>query len=107
VSAANHFFFKVKGVTFLFILCRYHELLSAEIIIFCSIVFQPSFLTATGPAVTAFLLGNTSDVSLKLRTVSPSNTTGKTYQEENTLPLYRCFNRTWPLVRRVDMLVAR
>ncbi|XP_072244046.1 tectonic-2 [Leuresthes tenuis] len=41
-----------------------------------TVVFQPSFLTTTGPAVTAFLLGNTSDVSLKLRTVSPSNTTG-------------------------------
>ncbi|XP_041854205.1 tectonic-2 isoform X2 [Melanotaenia boesemani] len=40
------------------------------------VVFQPSFLTATGPTVTAFLLGNTSDVSLNLRTVSPSNTTG-------------------------------
>ncbi|XP_042344716.1 tectonic-2 [Plectropomus leopardus] len=41
-----------------------------------NIVFQPSFLTATGPTVTALLLGNTSEISLKLRTVSPSNTTG-------------------------------
>ncbi|KAM9743068.1 tectonic-2 [Menidia menidia] len=40
------------------------------------VVFQPSFLTTTGPAVSAFLLGNISDVSLELRTVSPSNTTG-------------------------------
>ncbi|XP_037836288.1 tectonic-2 isoform X2 [Kryptolebias marmoratus] len=40
------------------------------------VVFQPSLLTATGPAVTAYLLGNTSGVSLNLRTVSPSNTTG-------------------------------
>uniref|UniRef100_A0A8C9X129 Tectonic family member 2 n=1 Tax=Sander lucioperca TaxID=283035 RepID=A0A8C9X129_SANLU len=40
------------------------------------VVFQPSRLTATGPAVTALLLGNTSDISLNLRTVSPSNTTG-------------------------------
>ncbi|XP_069034181.1 tectonic-2 [Embiotoca jacksoni] len=41
-----------------------------------TIVFQPSYLTATGPAVSAFLLGQTSDLSLNLRTVSPSNTTG-------------------------------
>ncbi|XP_037536339.1 tectonic-2 [Nematolebias whitei] len=40
------------------------------------VVFQPSFLSATGPAVTAYLLGNTSGVSLNLRTVSLSNTTG-------------------------------
>uniref|UniRef100_A0A3Q4GR50 Tectonic family member 2 n=1 Tax=Neolamprologus brichardi TaxID=32507 RepID=A0A3Q4GR50_NEOBR len=31
----------------------------------------------TGPVVTAVLLGNTSAISLSLRTVSPSNTTGK------------------------------
>ncbi|XP_078106848.1 tectonic-2 [Sander vitreus] len=40
------------------------------------VVFQPSRLTATGPAVTALLLGNTSDISLNLRTLSSSNTTG-------------------------------
>ncbi|XP_071339033.1 tectonic-2 [Trachinotus anak] len=40
------------------------------------VVFQPSYLTATGPAVSALLLGNTTDISLSLRTVSPSNTTG-------------------------------
>ncbi|XP_023269272.1 tectonic-2 [Seriola lalandi dorsalis] len=40
------------------------------------VVFQPSFLTANGPVVSALLLGNTSDISLRLRTVSPSNTTG-------------------------------
>lgn len=40
-------------------------------------VFQPSFVITTGPAVTAVLLGNTTGVSLSLRTVSPSNTTGK------------------------------
>ncbi|KAK5932809.1 hypothetical protein CgunFtcFv8_004486 [Champsocephalus gunnari] len=38
--------------------------------------FKPSYLTATGPTVTALLLGNVSDISLNLRTVSPSNTTG-------------------------------
>nr|XP_020458144.1 tectonic-2 isoform X2 [Monopterus albus] len=41
-----------------------------------NLVFQPSYLTVTGPTVSAFLLGNTSDISLNLRTVSPSNTTG-------------------------------
>ncbi|XP_070820082.1 tectonic-2 [Chaetodon trifascialis] len=40
------------------------------------VVFQPSYLTATGPTVTALLLGNTSDISLNVRTVSPSNKTG-------------------------------
>ncbi|XP_069379889.1 tectonic-2 isoform X6 [Paralichthys olivaceus] len=40
------------------------------------VVFQPSYLTAPGPVVSALLLGNTSGVSLSVRTVSPSNTTG-------------------------------
>ncbi|TKS78698.1 Tectonic-2 Precursor [Collichthys lucidus] len=40
------------------------------------VVFQPSYLTASGPTVTALLLGNTSDISLNLRAVSPSNKTG-------------------------------
>ncbi|XP_047447852.1 tectonic-2 [Mugil cephalus] len=41
-----------------------------------TVVFQPSFLTTTGPTVSAYLIGNISGVSLNLRTVSPSNTTG-------------------------------
>ncbi|XP_034397402.1 tectonic-2 [Cyclopterus lumpus] len=41
------------------------------------IVFQPSRVTATGPTITALLLGGPSDISLNLRTVSPSNTTGR------------------------------
>ncbi|KAI1900977.1 hypothetical protein AGOR_G00055390 [Albula goreensis] len=42
------------------------------------IVFQPSFVFASGPRVTAFLQGNTSGISLNftLRIVSTSNTTG-------------------------------
>ncbi|KAF7665533.1 hypothetical protein LDENG_00140250 [Lucifuga dentata] len=40
------------------------------------LIFQPSYLTATGPTVTAFLHGNTSNISLSLRTVSASNVTG-------------------------------
>ncbi|XP_035514731.1 tectonic-2 [Morone saxatilis] len=38
--------------------------------------FQPTYLTTTGPTVTALLIGNTSDISLNLRTVSPNNETG-------------------------------
>ncbi|XP_068594442.1 tectonic-2 [Brachionichthys hirsutus] len=41
-----------------------------------TVVFQPSYVTANGPAVSALLLGNTSEMSLNLRIVSPSNTTG-------------------------------
>ncbi|XP_019718447.1 tectonic-2 [Hippocampus comes] len=39
-------------------------------------VFQPSSIIATGPRITAFLLGNIKDVSLNVRTVFPSNVTG-------------------------------
>uniref|UniRef100_A0A3Q2XT64 Tectonic family member 2 n=1 Tax=Hippocampus comes TaxID=109280 RepID=A0A3Q2XT64_HIPCM len=38
-----------------------------------SSVFQPSSIIATGPRITAFLLGNIKDVSLNVRTVFPSN----------------------------------
>ncbi|XP_068166589.1 tectonic-2 [Antennarius striatus] len=41
-----------------------------------TVVFQPSYLTANGPVVNALLLGNASEVSLNVRIVSPSNTTG-------------------------------
>uniref|UniRef100_A0A3P9H6D2 Tectonic family member 2 n=1 Tax=Oryzias latipes TaxID=8090 RepID=A0A3P9H6D2_ORYLA len=41
-----------------------------------SVVFQPSFLIATGPSVTAFLLYGSSNVTLNLRKVLPSNLTG-------------------------------
>uniref|UniRef100_A0A3Q3XIK7 Uncharacterized protein n=1 Tax=Mola mola TaxID=94237 RepID=A0A3Q3XIK7_MOLML len=37
--------------------------------------FQPQYLIATGPTVTALLIGNTSNVSLNLRTAFPSNET--------------------------------
>ncbi|XP_060927492.1 tectonic-2 isoform X2 [Limanda limanda] len=40
------------------------------------VVFQPSHLTASGPVVSALLLGNSSNMSLSVRTVSPSSTTG-------------------------------
>nr|XP_015828519.2 tectonic-2 [Nothobranchius furzeri] len=40
------------------------------------VVFQPTFLVASGPTVTSYLLGNTSGVSLTLRQVFLSNTTG-------------------------------
>ncbi|KAM9391680.1 tectonic-2 isoform 2-T2 [Pholidichthys leucotaenia] len=41
-----------------------------------TIVFRPSHVITSGTSVSAFLLGNTSGVSLYVRTVSPSNTTG-------------------------------
>eukprot|EP00066_Takifugu_rubripes_P024756 XP_011614022.1 PREDICTED: tectonic-2 [Takifugu rubripes] len=40
------------------------------------IVFQPTYLSTTGPSATALLLGNTTNIYLNLRTVSPSNRTG-------------------------------
>lgn len=42
-----------------------------------NVVFQPSYLIASGPSLSTFLLGNTSGMNLALRTVSPSNTTGR------------------------------
>ncbi|XP_061529284.1 tectonic-2 isoform X1 [Phycodurus eques] len=41
-----------------------------------NLVFQPSSVIATGPRITAFLLGNITDVSLNVRAVFPSNVTG-------------------------------
>ncbi|XP_054904836.1 tectonic-2 isoform X2 [Poeciliopsis prolifica] len=41
-----------------------------------ALVFQPSFLISNGPKVSAFLLGNTSMISLNLKKVSVSTTTG-------------------------------
>ncbi|XP_030000328.1 tectonic-2 isoform X1 [Sphaeramia orbicularis] len=42
-----------------------------------TLVFRPPYVTATGPTVSALLLGNASEISLNLRTVLPSNTTGR------------------------------
>lgn len=41
-----------------------------------NVAFQPSFITTTGPTVTALLVGNLTDISLYVRTASPFNTTG-------------------------------
>ncbi|XP_068461156.1 tectonic-2 [Clinocottus analis] len=41
------------------------------------IVFQPSRVTATGSTISALLLGHTADITLHVKTVSPSNTTGR------------------------------
>lgn len=43
--------------------------------------FQPASITAFGPKVTAFLLGNTSGVSLTLNRVQASNITGTVIKE--------------------------
>ncbi|XP_065106969.1 tectonic-2 [Paramisgurnus dabryanus] len=42
----------------------------------CTVVFQPKFILATGPKISAFLVGNISGVSLTLNSVSASDTTG-------------------------------
>ncbi|XP_061762559.1 tectonic-2 isoform X1 [Nerophis ophidion] len=39
-------------------------------------VFQPSIIVATGPRITALLLGNTTGISLNVHTVLPSNVNG-------------------------------
>ncbi|XP_054629881.1 tectonic-2 [Dunckerocampus dactyliophorus] len=41
-----------------------------------TVVFQPSYIIATGPRITALLLGNTKDITLNVRTVLPSDVTG-------------------------------
>lgn len=41
-----------------------------------AVVFQQSYLTATGPEISTLLVGKVSNVSLSLKTVSPSITTG-------------------------------
>lgn len=41
-----------------------------------AVVFQQPHLIATGPEISTFLLGRVSNVSLSLKTVFPSNTTG-------------------------------
>ncbi|CAJ1068271.1 tectonic-2 [Xyrichtys novacula] len=41
-----------------------------------TVVFQPSYLSTSGPNVSALLVGNLTDISLSVRTVSASNTTG-------------------------------
>ncbi|MBN3296578.1 TECT2 protein, partial [Amia calva] len=39
-------------------------------------VFQPAFILASGPSVTAYLLGNTTGITVSLSAVTQSNTTG-------------------------------
>lgn len=48
-------------------------------------VFQPKFILASGPQISAFLVGNISGVSLTLSDVSPLSATG----EQNTT---KCIN---------------
>ncbi|XP_072521395.1 tectonic-2 isoform X2 [Salminus brasiliensis] len=43
----------------------------------CSVVFQPSFLVTFGPRASAFLVGNVSNISLTVSSVTPSNKTGR------------------------------
>ncbi|KAL7836843.1 hypothetical protein AOLI_G00281270 [Acnodon oligacanthus] len=71
----------------------------------CSAVFQPSFLVASGPRASAFLVGNVSDISLTISSVTPSNTTGR-------LPLPSCmpsslaqWNLSQELIGKTALLV--
>ncbi|XP_066510478.1 tectonic-2-like isoform X1 [Hoplias malabaricus] len=41
-----------------------------------AVVFQPSFLFMSGSRASAFLVGNVSDITLTISSVTPSNTTG-------------------------------
>ncbi|XP_060763396.1 tectonic-2 [Neoarius graeffei] len=43
----------------------------------CHVVFLPSVLVASGPRASAFLVGEVTDVSLTISSVSPSNATGR------------------------------
>ncbi|XP_062307808.1 tectonic-2 [Osmerus eperlanus] len=42
-----------------------------------NVVFQPSYIIASGPSVSSLLLGNTSGITLTLTTIVPSNSTGQ------------------------------
>ncbi|XP_030647586.1 tectonic-2 [Chanos chanos] len=53
--------------------CAAALLLSTTVL--CNVVFQPSFLVASGPKVSAFLLGNASGISLILSPLTPINAT--------------------------------
>ncbi|KAJ8379337.1 hypothetical protein SKAU_G00001150 [Synaphobranchus kaupii] len=44
---------------------------------FGNVVFQPAFVVASGPRATAFMQGNTSGISVTLRSVSPLTETGR------------------------------
>ncbi|XP_060739927.1 tectonic-2 isoform X1 [Tachysurus vachellii] len=43
----------------------------------CDLVFLPSVLVASGPRASAFLVGNVTNVSLTIKSVSPSSDTGR------------------------------
>ncbi|XP_046697368.1 tectonic-2 isoform X2 [Silurus meridionalis] len=42
----------------------------------CDVVFLPSFLVVSGPRASAFLVGNVTNVTVSINSVSPSNATG-------------------------------
>ncbi|XP_033829189.1 tectonic-2 [Periophthalmus magnuspinnatus] len=65
---ANALFFTFTQVLYLLLYCFASN---AE-----NVVFQPSFITTHGSSVTALLYGNSSNITLNLQTISPSNVTG-------------------------------
>ncbi|XP_035235031.1 tectonic-2 [Anguilla anguilla] len=58
-------------------ICVYFTLIYCMKAALGNLVFQPVFVVASGPRVTAFLQGNTSGISVIVRSVSPLNTTGR------------------------------
>ncbi|XP_051950782.1 tectonic-2 [Xyrauchen texanus] len=69
-------------------MCIILVLLKQETI--CNIVFQPAFILASGPRISAFLVGNVSGISLNISVVAPIYATG-------SLPAPTCnaVSQTW------------
>ncbi|CAB1322045.1 unnamed protein product [Coregonus sp. 'balchen'] len=61
------------------VLCRCAYILLIVLIIDTksNVVFQPSYLVTSGPRLSAFLLGNSSGISLILSSLSPSSSSGR------------------------------
>ncbi|XP_036383688.1 tectonic-2 [Megalops cyprinoides] len=57
--------------------CIYIALIVFMMDVHGDVVFQPQSIFASGPRVTAFLLGTSSDINLTLSSVSPLNGTGR------------------------------
>ncbi|XP_051514662.1 tectonic-2 [Myxocyprinus asiaticus] len=55
-------------------ICIILVLLKQETI--CNVVFQPAFILASGPRISAFLVGNVSGISLNISAVVPTDATG-------------------------------
>lgn len=72
----SHERYQMANAIFLILIRVLFVLLSSPASDAQNVVFQPSFVTTRGPTVTALLYGYTSNITLNLQTVSPSNVTG-------------------------------